>query len=56
MAFIHAPRPFQLITMCRNGIQRTLARRRLTPSERANLLAGYTPPAVLTASLGGHLH
>lgn len=32
------------------------ARRQLTPQERANLRAGSTPLAVISASLGGGVH
>ncbi|MCP9622833.1 hypothetical protein FOH10_00990 [Nocardia otitidiscaviarum] len=58
MTFIARRTPATLTTAllggCRRGAHRLWTRRNLTPQERANLLAGYTPPAVVSASLGCH--
>ncbi|MEV6275953.1 hypothetical protein [Nocardia sp. NPDC051832] len=45
-----------LRTACHRATKLLRRRQQLTPQERANLLAGWTPPAVLTASLGASVH
>ncbi|WP_185981582.1 hypothetical protein [Skermania sp. ID1734] len=42
------------MTTFESFVRRVWARRRLSAQERANLYASWTPPAVVTASLGGH--
>ncbi|BCN46635.1 hypothetical protein RE9431_48920 (plasmid) [Prescottella equi] len=52
----HALTVFNLLSRCWRSVADFWARRNLTPQERANLRAGYTPPAVISASLGGGTH
>ena len=59
MAFLRAQR---LSVMIRKrwipnivgAVSRLMARHALSAAERANLAASRTPPAIITASLGGH--
>lgn len=43
------------ITLSRQGLRRLWGRRNLTAQERANAFVSYSPPALITASLGGHV-
>ncbi|WP_191093715.1 hypothetical protein [Nocardia colli] len=42
-----------LVAACRRSAHRIWARQDLTPQERANFMVGWTPPAIISASLGG---
>ncbi|MBM4469677.1 hypothetical protein GS944_13375 [Rhodococcus hoagii] len=52
----HTSAIFNLIGRCRRSVPAFWARRNLTAQERANLYAGHTPLAVISASLGGGTH
>lgn len=43
------------IAVSRQGFRQLWARRHLTAQERANVFVSYSPPALITASLGGHI-
>ncbi|WP_067898717.1 hypothetical protein [Nocardia vaccinii] len=48
------PRRAALRTTLGESVRRVRARYNLTPQERHNLHLAHIPPAVVTASLGGH--